>query len=90
MGSPMYAMEMARILDPKGSLFNGRIVARGRDGYRDALEMADMAAMTKDLDGVLGMESSVLIVDDTPGVWPHHSDNLIVLERWVGSYLDCS
>ena len=58
--------------------------------YTMGSPMYAMAAMTKDLDGVLGMESSVLIVDDTPGVWPHHSDNLIVLERWVGSYLDCS
>jgi len=36
---------------------------------------------SKDLEGVLGMENAVLILDDTANVWPHHFRNLIVVER---------
>ena len=31
----------------------------------------------KSLDVVLGAEMAVLIVDDTAGVWPQHSRNLL-------------
>lgn len=31
----------------------------------------------KDLDVVLGDVTAVLIVDDTPGVWPKHARNLV-------------
>ena len=31
----------------------------------------------KDLDVMLGAESAVLILDDTEGVWPRHSANLL-------------
>jgi len=38
----------------------------------------------KDLDVVLGRERTVLILDDTEGVWPRHRDNLVQVgvARW--------
>lgn len=86
MGNHSYAKEMARILDHSGALFSGRIIAKGDDA-----QVASMSGFErdefgpphhKDMDGVLGMESTALIVDDSAGVWPHHSTNLIVVERY--------
>jgi RNA polymerase II C-terminal domain phosphatase-like 3/4 len=76
MGNKLYATEMAKVLDPKGVLFAGRVISRGDDA-----ETAD--TKSKDLEGVLGMESSVVIIDDSVRVWPHNKLNLIVVERSV-------
>ena len=93
MGNHSYAKEMARILDQSGALFSGRIIAKGDDA-----EAATMSGFErdefgpphhKDMDGVLGMESSALIVDDSAGVWPHHANNLIVVERFVPPPSSC-
>ncbi|CAI7922766.1 unnamed protein product [Closterium sp. NIES-54] len=118
MGNRWYASEMARILDPLGTLFHSRIIAKGvqapatLSSSSPAAAAAAAAATTpaaggdaagagagagggagtggggqgvvvrsKDLEGVLGMESSVLIVDDSSSVWPHHARNLILVER---------
>lgn len=77
MGNKLYATEMAKVLDPKGVLFNGRVISRGDDG-----DSVDGDPKSKDLEGVLGMESAVVIIDDSIRVWPHNKLNLIVVERY--------
>uniref|UniRef100_A0A0A9CV19 RNA polymerase II C-terminal domain phosphatase-like n=1 Tax=Arundo donax TaxID=35708 RepID=A0A0A9CV19_ARUDO len=85
MGNKLYATEMAKVLDPTGKLFAGRVISRGDDG--DPLD-SDDRVKSKDLDGVLGMESAVVIIDDSIRVWPHNKHNLIVVERYT--YFPCS
>jgi RNA polymerase II C-terminal domain phosphatase-like 3/4 len=79
MGNKAYATEMAKVLDPTGTLFAGRVISKGDEN--DALDSDDRPPKSKDLDGVLGMESAVVIIDDSLRVWPHHRENLIVVER---------
>ncbi|KAI4343441.1 hypothetical protein L6164_010789 [Bauhinia variegata] len=86
MGNKLYATEMAKVLDPKGVLFNGRVISRGDDG--DPFDSDERVPKSKDLEGVLGMESGVIIIDDSVRVWPHHKLNLIVVERYT--YFPCS
>ncbi|XP_010538161.1 PREDICTED: RNA polymerase II C-terminal domain phosphatase-like 3 [Tarenaya hassleriana] len=86
MGNKLYATEMAKVLDPKGVLFNGRVISRGDDG--DPFDGEDRVPKSKDLEGVLGMESAVVIIDDSVRVWPHNKMNLIVVERYT--YFPCS
>lgn len=86
MGNKLYATEMAKVLDPKGVLFSGRVMSRGDDG--DPIDGDDRAPKIKDLEGVLGMESAVVIIDDSVKVWPHNKLNLIVVERYI--YFPCS
>jgi RNA polymerase II C-terminal domain phosphatase-like 3/4 len=76
MGNKQYATRMAQVLDPKGVLFAGRVISRGDDA-----ETGDTKC--KDLERVLGLESSVVIIDDSVGVWPHNKRNLIAVERSV-------
>ncbi|KAJ0666661.1 putative protein-serine/threonine phosphatase [Helianthus annuus] len=83
MGNKLYATEMAKVLDPKGVLFNGRVISKGDDG-----DNVDGDPKSKDLEGVLGMESVVVIIDDSIRVWPHNKLNLIVVERYI--YFPCS
>uniref|UniRef100_A0A5B7BA20 protein-serine/threonine phosphatase n=1 Tax=Davidia involucrata TaxID=16924 RepID=A0A5B7BA20_DAVIN len=86
MGNKLYATEMAKVLDPKGILFAGRVISRGDDG--DLLDGDERVPKSKDLEGVLGMESDVVIIDDSVRVWPHNKLNLIVVERYI--YFPCS
>ncbi|KAG9445824.1 hypothetical protein H6P81_011952 [Aristolochia fimbriata] len=86
MGNKLYATEMAKVLDPSGALFAGRVISRGDDG--DAIDADDRVPKSKDLDGVLGMESAVVIIDDSVRVWPHNRHNLILVERYT--YFPCS
>ncbi|KAL8550738.1 hypothetical protein ACS0TY_009227 [Phlomoides rotata] len=86
MGNKYYATEMAKLLDPKGELFSGRVISRGDDG--EPFDGDDRVPKSKDLDGVLGMESAVVIIDDSIRVWPHNKPNLIVVERYI--YFPCS
>ncbi|CAM6049658.1 unnamed protein product [Sphagnum compactum] len=86
MGNKAYATEMAKVLDPTGTLFAGRVISKGDEN--DALDSDDRPPKSKDLDGVLGMESAVVIIDDSLRVWPHHRENLIVVERYM--YFPCS
>ncbi|VFQ60896.1 unnamed protein product [Cuscuta campestris] len=86
MGNKLYATEMAKILDPKGDMFAGRVVSRGDDA--DLCDGDEKVPKSKDLEGVLGMESSVVIIDDSVRVWPHNKLNLIVVERYI--YFPCS
>lgn len=57
-GERGYAEAMARLLDPGGGLFEGRVISHG-DSTRQGM---------KDLDVVLGEERAVLILDDTEQV----------------------
>ncbi|CAN6996342.1 hypothetical protein BRARA_E01042 [Brassica rapa] len=86
MGNKLYATEMAKLLDPEGVLFNGRVISKGDDG--DPLDGDERVPKSKDLEGVMGMESSVVIIDDSVRVWPHNKMNLIVVERYT--YFPCS
>lgn len=83
MGNSVYATRMAQILDPTGEYFAGRIISKGDTLEDPPSAPGDSPAPlpSKDLDGVLGMESCVLIIDDNVKVWPHHFHNLIVVER---------
>ena len=80
MGNKVYATEMAKVLDPKGVLFAGRVISRGDDG--DSFDGDERVPRSKDLEGVLGMESAVVIIDDSVRVWTHNKLNLIVVERY--------
>ncbi|KAF5746384.1 putative RNA polymerase II C-terminal domain phosphatase-like 3 [Tripterygium wilfordii] len=86
MGNKVYATEMAKVLDPKGVLFNGRVISKGDDA--DLFDGDERVPKSKDLEGVLGMESAVVIIDDSVRVWPHNRLNLIVVERYT--YFPCS
>ncbi|KAM0880422.1 hypothetical protein ACQ4PT_033586 [Festuca glaucescens] len=93
MGNKLYATEMAKVLDPTGALFAGRVISRGGDGNSrggdgDTFDGDDRTPKSKDLDGVLGMESAVVIIDDSVRVWPHNKNNMIVVERYT--YFPCS
>ncbi|KAF8400045.1 hypothetical protein HHK36_015920 [Tetracentron sinense] len=86
MGNKLYATEMAKVLDPTGALFAGRVISKGDDG--DPFDGDEKLPKSKDLDGVLGMESAVVIIDDSVRVWPHNKLNLIVVERYT--FFPCS
>lgn len=86
MGNRYYATEMAKLLDPSGDLFSGRVTSRGDDG--ELFDGDERVPKSKDLEGVLGMESGVVIIDDSVRVWPHNKLNLIVVERYI--YFPCS
>ncbi|KAL8465076.1 hypothetical protein ACS0TY_034536 [Phlomoides rotata] len=72
MGERLYALEMAKLLDPGDIYFNSKIIAQGDCTQRHQ----------KGLDVVLGQESAVLILDDTEAVWGKHKENLILMERY--------
>ncbi|XP_073007751.1 RNA polymerase II C-terminal domain phosphatase-like 3 [Typha latifolia] len=86
MGNKLYATEMAKVLDPTGTLFAGRVTSKGDDC--EPFDGDERVPKSKDLDGVLGMESAVVIIDDSVRVWPHNKLNLIVVERYT--YFPCS
>ncbi|KAF5194342.1 Rna polymerase ii c-terminal domain phosphatase-like [Thalictrum thalictroides] len=81
MGNKLYATEMAKVLDPTGVLFSGRVISKGDDG--EPFDGDEKLPKSKDLDGVLGMESAVVIIDDSVKVWPHNKLNLILVERYT-------
>lgn len=73
MGDKSYAAEMARLLDPTGKLFGGRVASSS-----DAND-----SMVKDLDVLLGSDDMMVILDDTVGVWPKHRANVIQMKRYL-------
>ncbi|MCO5577449.1 hypothetical protein L7F22_031281 [Adiantum nelumboides] len=81
MGNRAYASEMTKLLDPTGTLFGGRVISRGDDS--ESTFNKEFLPKSKDLDGVLGLESAVIIIDDSVHVWPHHRNNLLVVERYM-------
>lgn len=58
MGERHYALEMANLLDPGGLYFNSRVISQADCTQRHQ----------KGLDVVLGVESAVLVLDDTEAV----------------------
>ena len=72
-GDRAYAAAMARLLDPRGELFGGRVISQG-DSTR---------AHRKSLDVVLGSDLTTLILDDTRAVWPEHEGNLLLVDRYI-------
>ncbi|EYU37214.1 hypothetical protein MIMGU_mgv1a018973mg, partial [Erythranthe guttata] len=73
MGGFLYALEMAKLLDPENIYFNSRIISRD-----DSTRMFE-----KSLDVVLGKENATVILDDSESVWcKEHKENLIVIERY--------
>jgi len=75
MGAKRYAEEMVRLIDADGTLG-----LRGADrviGKEDSTHN-----QTKSLDVVLGSEEIVLIIDDSPAVWPRHGEQLLVPRRY--------
>ena len=80
MGSQSYALAMAKILDPKGTLFGGRVVGRQYEEM-DGPSPAFLQGKGKELDELKGLQAAVLILDDTRGVWPKNQANLVVVER---------
>jgi RNA polymerase II C-terminal domain phosphatase-like 3/4 len=72
-GDRAYAAAMARLLDPTGELFGGRVISQG-DSTR---------AHHKSLDVVLGSDLTTLILDDTRAVWPQHEGNLLLVDRYI-------
>ncbi|KAJ7979618.1 RNA polymerase II C-terminal domain phosphatase-like 4 [Quillaja saponaria] len=72
MGDRSYALEMAKLLDPKREYFNTRVISRDDGTQRHQ----------KGLDVVLGQESAVVILDDTENAWTKHTENLILMERY--------
>ncbi|KAL9665890.1 hypothetical protein QQ045_000211 [Rhodiola kirilowii] len=71
MGDSCYAAAMATLLDPE-RYFYRRVISRNESTQKHQ----------KDLDLVLTHESAVIILDDTEAVWPKHTDNLILIERY--------
>ncbi|CAN6439786.1 unnamed protein product [Victoria cruziana] len=67
-----YALEMANLLDPKGVYFPSKVISQA-----DCTQKHQ-----KGLDVVLGLESAVVILDDTEMVWQKHRENLILMERY--------
>ena len=66
MGDRAYALEMAKLLDPKKEYFGDRVISRDDGTQKNQ----------KGLDIVLGQESAVLILDDTENV----SFSLLILK----------
>ncbi|KAL4182170.1 hypothetical protein AMTRI_Chr12g241210 [Amborella trichopoda] len=77
MGNKVCAIEMAKVLDPTRSLFAGCVISKGDNG--DPFDRDERLPKRKDLDGVLGMEYAVVMIDDSTKVLPHHKHNLIVI-----------
>lgn len=58
MGERVYALKMAKLLDPDYTYFKSRVIARGDCNLSDR----------KGLDVILGKKSATLILDDTQTV----------------------
>ncbi|XP_022761633.1 RNA polymerase II C-terminal domain phosphatase-like 4 isoform X2 [Durio zibethinus] len=72
MGDRPYALEMAKLVDPRREYFSGRVISRDDGTLKHQ----------KGLDVILGQESAVVILDDTENAWMKHKDNLILMERY--------
>uniref|UniRef100_A0A453BXE9 RNA polymerase II C-terminal domain phosphatase-like n=1 Tax=Aegilops tauschii subsp. strangulata TaxID=200361 RepID=A0A453BXE9_AEGTS len=72
MGDKAYAIEIAKLLDPRNVYFNSKVISNSDCTQRHQ----------KGLDMVLGAESVAVILDDTEYVWQKHKENLILMERY--------
>lgn len=77
MGDRKFAAKVVKELDPNGTLFAGRIICREDDSYN----VGGKGRNIKNLDEVKGLESSVVIMDNSENAWPHNRKNLILVER---------
>ncbi|TVU27899.1 hypothetical protein EJB05_19400, partial [Eragrostis curvula] len=74
LGDHDYARAAAKLLDPDGAYFGGRIVSSDESTRRDK----------KSLDVIPGADPvAVVILDDSGYVWPEHQDNLILMDRYL-------
>uniref|UniRef100_A0ACD5UAA9 Uncharacterized protein n=1 Tax=Avena sativa TaxID=4498 RepID=A0ACD5UAA9_AVESA len=72
MGDKAYAIEIAKLLDPRNVYFDSKVISNSDCTQRHQ----------KGLDMVLGAESVAVILDDTEYVWQKHKENLILMERY--------
>jgi len=76
MGTKAYAARMVTLLDPHGEL-----------GLKDADRVIgredSTAGYMKGLDVVLGSDRTILILDDSPAVWPNEGSRLLVPRRYI-------
>ncbi|KAL5231096.1 hypothetical protein ABZP36_029872 [Zizania latifolia] len=72
MGDKAYAIEIAKLLDPRNVYFGSKVISNSDCTQRHQ----------KGLDVVLGAESVAVILDDTEYVWQKHKENLILMERY--------
>lgn len=77
MGNRKFAAKIVKELDPNGTLFAGRVICREDDSDN----VGGKGRNIKNLDEVKGLESSVVIMDNSESAWPHNRKNLIVVER---------
>ena len=78
MGERGYADEMRMLLDPTCVLFGDP----KNEGCRMIAREDCTTSKVKDLDVLAGNEDSVIILDDTVGVWPKHEANVITVDRY--------
>ncbi|KAL1206553.1 RNA polymerase II C-terminal domain phosphatase-like 5 [Cardamine amara subsp. amara] len=70
MGDRDYANIVLKVIDPEKVYFGDRVITRNESPY------------IKTLDLVLADECGVVIVDDTPQVWPDHKRNLLEITKY--------
>ncbi|CAH2070004.1 unnamed protein product [Thlaspi arvense] len=70
MGDRDYAETVLKLIDPEKVYFGERVITREDSPYM------------KTLDLVLVDECGVVIVDDTPQVWPDHKNNLLQITKY--------
>ncbi|KAG2306281.1 hypothetical protein Bca52824_026029 [Brassica carinata] len=71
MGTQSYADAILEVIDPTKTYFRHRVITRNESSNRN-----------KTLDLVLADERGVVIVDDSPDVWPDHKSNLVEISRY--------
>ncbi|CAA7049142.1 unnamed protein product [Microthlaspi erraticum] len=69
-GNRDYAKSVLKMIDPEKVYFGDRVITR------------DESPHVKTLDLVLADECGVVIVDDTPEVWPDHKSNLLEITKY--------
>ncbi|KAF8081233.1 hypothetical protein N665_0899s0019 [Sinapis alba] len=70
MGSRGYVNEILKVIDPVTTYFGYRVITR------------DESPNVKTLGLVLADERGIVIVDDSPDVWPGHKSNLVEISRY--------
>lgn len=70
MGDRDYANNVLKLIDPEKIYFGDRVITREESPF------------IKTLDLVLADECGVVIVDDSPHVWPHHKRNLLEITKY--------
>jgi len=79
MGDRGYADEMRKLIDPDGVFFGN---PKNGEGMRVIAREDSTQDKVKSLDVLLGTEDSVIILDDTVGVWREYGRNVIAVDRY--------